>query len=320
MANITEPETTKTRPSVYSKTCGDSREHCEGKLVLERNRDCLECLAKMSAAMDLDLDPEPVASTSKSHDMDIDSPNGSPAPPVPPKTRPAHVPPALGKSQTMPAVLPSGNNHKGNTRPKLHSFFGNLKPRNLNRGEQSSSLVELPSKTSSPSKGKSKLKRNESAILEVPSPSSTSASNYNQHNYFPTTSPGHQAESLSAYVTAAFRWALSFLLLWTVLAVLRALVNDISERIHATSLQSRSALHECSRHFEQNCIPPRVSEWALREGLCDDWRICMEKDPRMVSRARIAAEILAEMIDAFVGGMGWKTLVRPCSHFDFWPT
>lgn len=254
------------------------------------------------------MDPEPTPSTSKSEDMDLDSPNGSPAPPVPPKTRP--TPSALGKSHTLPAVLPSADlSGSPKPRPKLHSFFGNLKPRNLNR-ERSSTLVELPKASTGKGKGRS-LRRDEDSLLGVPDSSfSPNAANYNQHNYFPPTSPRDQAESLSAYITAAFLWALLFLALWTAFTVLRALVNDISERIHATSLQSRSALHECSRHFEQNCLPPKVSEWALREGLCEDWRLCMERDPRMVGRARIAAEILAEMIDAFVGGMGWKTLVR----------
>lgn len=272
--------------------------------------------------MDLDMDPEPIPSSSKSQDMDLDSPNGSPAPPVPPKTRPPPAPSALGKSHTLPAVLPSSDtpdHSPSKPRPKLHSFFGNLRPRNLNR-ERSSTLIELP-KTSTKGKGRP-LSRDDdddtelnSSLLQVPqsggSGSGNSPAHYNQHNYFPSSpAPRDSADSLSAYISAAFRWALLFLLLWTAYTVLSALVNDISERIHATSLQSRSALHECSRHFEQNCMPPKVSEWALREGLCDDWRICMERDPRMVGRARIAAEILAEMIDAFISGMGWKTLVR----------
>lgn len=43
---------------------------------------------------------------------------------------------------------------------------------------------------------------------------------------------------------------------------------------------------------------------------CAAWETCMARDPRIVGRAKVGAEMLAEVVNGFVEPISWKTLVR----------
>ena len=49
---------------------------------------------------------------------------------------------------------------------------------------------------------------------------------------------------------------------------------------------------------------------------CGAWETCMNRDPTVVGRAKVGAELIAEVINGFVEPISWKTLVsRPsCSR------
>ena len=42
---------------------------------------------------------------------------------------------------------------------------------------------------------------------------------------------------------------------------------------------------------------------------CLEWESCMARDPSVVGRAKVGAEMLAEVINSFVEPISWKTLV-----------
>jgi len=42
---------------------------------------------------------------------------------------------------------------------------------------------------------------------------------------------------------------------------------------------------------------------------CGEWETCMNRDPSKVGRARIGAQLLAEIVNAFVENISWKTFV-----------
>lgn len=65
---------------------------------------------------------------------------------------------------------------------------------------------------------------------------------------------------------------------------------------------------------------------------CGLWETCMNRDPTKVGRARVGAELIAEVINGFVEPITWKTLVSflrwlmsvgarlslvSCFHFSF---
>jgi hypothetical protein len=43
---------------------------------------------------------------------------------------------------------------------------------------------------------------------------------------------------------------------------------------------------------------------------CGAWETCMNRDPTVVGRAKVGAELIAEVINGFVEPISWKTLVR----------
>lgn len=43
---------------------------------------------------------------------------------------------------------------------------------------------------------------------------------------------------------------------------------------------------------------------------CAAWETCMNRDPTKVGRAKVGAELIAEVVNGFVEPISWKTLVR----------
>ena len=52
---------------------------------------------------------------------------------------------------------------------------------------------------------------------------------------------------------------------------------------------------------------------------CAAWEACIARDPRVVGRARVGASVLAEVVNGFVEGISWKTLVRMISSICLSP-
>lgn len=46
---------------------------------------------------------------------------------------------------------------------------------------------------------------------------------------------------------------------------------------------------------------------------CANWETCTNRDPILVGRAKVGAELIAEVINGFVEAISWKTLVRKTS-------
>ena len=42
---------------------------------------------------------------------------------------------------------------------------------------------------------------------------------------------------------------------------------------------------------------------------CATWESCMSRDPKVIGRAKVGAEMLAEVVNGFVEPISWKTLV-----------
>ena len=53
---------------------------------------------------------------------------------------------------------------------------------------------------------------------------------------------------------------------------------------------------------------------------CGEWETCMNRDPSKIGRARIGAQLLAEIVNAFVENISWKTFVSVLVTFQFSPS
>lgn len=52
---------------------------------------------------------------------------------------------------------------------------------------------------------------------------------------------------------------------------------------------------------------------------CASWETCMNRDPTIVGRAKVGAEMIGEVVNGFVEPISWKTLVRTESNHCYMP-
>ena len=73
-------------------------------------------------------------------------------------------------------------------------------------------------------------------------------------------------------------------------------ISDIVQEIGVCAAQYKN------NYCETNQIPAMTHQ-------CAAWETCMNRDPTTVGRARIGAELIAEVVNGFVEPISWKTLV-----------
>ncbi len=112
-----------------------------------------------------------------------------------------------------------------------------------------------------------------------------------------------------------------YLLVQFILTVQR----DVEQRI---SEYSMGKCDRCFKNFPTKILPDIVQEIAqcaaqYKTNLCATspipamahqcgvWETCMNRDPTKVGRAKVGAELIAEVVNGFVEPISWKTLVRP---------
>lgn len=75
------------------------------------------------------------------------------------------------------------------------------------------------------------------------------------------------------------------------------IIPEIVQEIAMCVLQYKNNL------CEANPVPAMVQQ-------CAKWEACMNRDPAVIGRAKVSAELIAEVVNSFVEPISWKTLVR----------
>jgi Di-sulfide bridge nucleocytoplasmic transport domain len=84
-----------------------------------------------------------------------------------------------------------------------------------------------------------------------------------------------------------------------------------------TSSEIVQEITNCALMFRNNHCPGNIIPHMVQP--CSEWEMCMNRDPTKVGRARIGAELMAEVLNGFVEPISWKTLVRHVTS-TFFPT
>ena len=63
----------------------------------------------------------------------------------------------------------------------------------------------------------------------------------------------------------------------------------------------------CSLQYRNNLCQDNVVPAMIQQ--CAKWEMCMNRDPAVVGRAKVSAELVAEVVNGFVEPISWKTLV-----------
>jgi len=65
----------------------------------------------------------------------------------------------------------------------------------------------------------------------------------------------------------------------------------------------------CAHHYKTNLCASNPIPAIIQQ--CSDWEACMQRDPTVIGRAKVGAELIAEIVNSFVEPISWKTLVNP---------
>jgi hypothetical protein len=122
-----------------------------------------------------------------------------------------------------------------------------------------------------------------------------------------------------------FNSALVVLFLYLLVQFILTVQRDVEQRISEHSMGksfSRSdgrqvvedglldivqEISNCAAHYKANLCGSNPVPAMLRQ--CGAWETCMNRDPTVVGRAKVGAELIAEVINGFVEPISWKTLV-----------
>jgi hypothetical protein len=129
------------------------------------------------------------------------------------------------------------------------------------------------------------------------------------------------------YLQFFFNSALVVLFLYLLVQFVLTVQRDVEQRISEYSMGKQISTCEggnadyvtdivqeisnCAAHYKANLCGSNPVPAMLRQ--CGAWETCMNRDPTVVGRAKVGAELIAEVINGFVEPISWKTLVRPSS-------
>lgn len=112
----------------------------------------------------------------------------------------------------------------------------------------------------------------------------------------------------SSYVQFIFNLSLVLFFLYLALQFIIAIRRDVSERIDEYSVEILQEIAQCTQAYVTNRCEPSTRVPAM-EAACSAWETCMNRDPKVVGRARVGAETFADIINSFVDSISLKTML-----------
>lgn len=111
---------------------------------------------------------------------------------------------------------------------------------------------------------------------------------------------------LSLYLQLIFNIVIVVSLTYFIIIFIRTIRSDINNKTELYISDILQDISKCSREFYRNkCdsnIPP------ILETKCTSWSKCMNRDPQLLGKSQITAEILADILNGFVKPISWKTI------------
>lgn len=92
---------------------------------------------------------------------------------------------------------------------------------------------------------------------------------------------------------------------WTFYSTVK---RDVDMKVDEYSADILQEMAMCSKDYlANNCMPGK--RVPALETMCNAWERCMNRDPKIVGRARVSAETFAEIINGFLRPISFKSMV-----------
>lgn len=120
---------------------------------------------------------------------------------------------------------------------------------------------------------------------------------------------------LIGYTQFIFNTSLVLIFLYLLVQFILTVQRDVEERISEYSREIVQEITACALQYRNNlCETNPIPAMAHQ---CATWETCMNRDPSKVGRARVGAELIAEVINGFVEPISWKTLIFTVTSISF---
>jgi len=149
----------------------------------------------------------------------------------------------------------------------------------------------------------------------------SNSTTHNTSNHYTLNLPAPLASQpdtpyiLLGYLQFCFNLSLILLFLYLAVQFILTVQRDVEQRISEYSMEIVQEITMCALQHKANLcstnpIPAMVQQ-------CTKWETCMNRDPTVVGRAKVGAELIAEVVNGFVEPISWKTLIFLLTSLSF---
>lgn len=93
---------------------------------------------------------------------------------------------------------------------------------------------------------------------------------------------------------------------------LTAIQGDVDKKAFEASADVIAEIKQCAKDYTLNKCDPATRAPALTD-ICNVWAKCAARDPAKIARARVSAQSFAEILNAFMDALSYKTIVVTCA-------
>ncbi|KAI8992559.1 Di-sulfide bridge nucleocytoplasmic transport domain-containing protein [Pilobolus umbonatus] len=98
------------------------------------------------------------------------------------------------------------------------------------------------------------------------------------------------------------------IVLLAIYRVLQSCLHEIHNRYDQEILQYHMKVAECNRNYLNNgCGPFLKGEYW--QAFCEEWDICRQSEPLYIGRAKIATQVMGELLNGFIDPLSLKSMV-----------
>ncbi|KAI0935666.1 hypothetical protein AcV5_004021 [Taiwanofungus camphoratus] len=143
----------------------------------------------------------------------------------------------------------------------------------------------------------------------------------NMSNHYTLNMPGPAPPQsdlpyiLLGYLQFFFNLSLILVFLYLLMQLILTVQRDVEQRVSEYSMDIVQEIAQCALQYKANlCATNPIPAMAHQ---CANWETCMNRDPSKVGKAKVSAELIAEVINGFVEPISWKTLIFTLTSLAF---
>lgn len=110
------------------------------------------------------------------------------------------------------------------------------------------------------------------------------------------------------YIPIVYNALVALPILYIVFSVIWTFSNDFRIKAEEHQAGVLQQVASCAKNYEINQCHPSSRVPALEEK-CNYWETCLNRNPSMISRSKIFAEIVAETLNSFVEPISYKAML-----------